>query len=231
MITAKPKLLELVAMKVREKHYARSTEKTYCYWAKQFILYHNKKHPLEMGKVEVEAFLSDLVVKKNVAASTQDQAFNALLFLYREVLEIPFHFLDNVVRSKRPKKLPVVMSKEEIRSLFLFIQGEHLLICKIIYGAGLRVNECLKLRIKDIDFHRHEITIRDGKGKKDRLTVLPKSTVLDLQEKIAKVKLLHEKDLDNGFGSVYLPYALDRKYPNAPYEFGWQYLFPSNNIS
>lgn len=230
-MTNKPKLLERVAIKVREKHFARSTEKTYCYWAKQFILFHNKKHPLEMGKVEIEAFLSHLVVKKNVAVSTQDQAFNALLFLYREVLEMPFHLLDNVIRSKRPKKLPVVMSKEEVRAIFLMIPEEYQLIGKIIYGAGLRVNECLKLRIKDIDFHRHEITIRDAKGKKDRVSILPKSTVLALQEKIAKVKLLHKKDLEKGFGTVYLPYALDRKYPNAPYEFGWQYLFPANNIS
>jgi integron integrase len=163
--------------------------------------------------------------------STQDQAFNALLFLYRVVLEMPFPTLNDVVRSKRPQKLPVVMSKEEVRAVFLPIPGEYQLICKIIYGSGLRVNECLKLRIKDIDFHRHEIIVRDAKGKKDRVTILPKSTVLEIQEKIKKVKLLHEKDLSKGFGTVYLPYALERKYTNAPYEFGWQYLFPSHNIS
>lgn len=230
MIT-KPKLLEQVAIKVREKHYARSTEKNYCYWVKQFILFHNKKHPRDMGKIEIEAFLSHLVVKKNVSASTQNQAFNALLFLYRNVLDLPFFTLDGVVRSKLPKKLPVVMSKEEVRAIFLLIPDEYQLIGKIIYGAGLRVNECLKLRIKDIDFHRHEITIRAPKSKNDRIAILPKVTILDLQTQIQKVKLMHDIDLSKGFGSVYLPYALDRKYPHAPFEFAWQYLFPANNIS
>ena len=226
-----PKLLEQVAIKIREKHHARSTEKSYCAWIKKFIFFHNKKHPREMGKIEIEAFLSDLVVKKNVAASTQNQAFNALLFLYRNVLDMPFPHLDSVVRSKVPKKLPVVMSKEEIHSLFLLIPEEYQLIGKIIYGAGLRVNECLKLRIKDIDFDRHEIILRDAKGKKDRVSILPKATVSGLKLQIQKAKLLHDIDLTKGFGSVYLPYALDRKYPNAPYEFGWQYLFPANSIS
>ena len=227
----KPKLLEQISIRVCEKHYSRSTEKTYRYWAKKYIFFHNKKHPKDMGKEEIEAFLSHLVVDLSVSVSTQNQAFNALLFLYREVLDMPFHLLDNVVRSKRPKKLPVVMSKEEVNALLLLIPDEYLLIAKIVYGAGLRVNECLKLRIKDIDFNRNEITIREGKGQKDRITILPKTTILALQTHMQKVKLMHDTDKQNGFGSVYLPHALERKYPNAAYEFGWQYLFPAKSIS
>jgi len=184
-----------------------------------------------MGGQEIESFLTHLVVRMNVSVSTQNQAFNALLFLYREVLDMPFNISEKVVRSKRPKKLPVVMSKEEVKTLFLFIPNEYQLISKIIYGAGLRVNECLKLRIKDIDFHRNEITVREGKGQKDRRTILPKTIVNELQSHIEKIKALHDSDLAKGFGSVYLPNALDRKYPNAPFEFAWQYLFPANNIS
>lgn len=227
----KPKLLDRIAIRVRELNYARSTERTYCYWDKKFILFHHKKHPAEMGSQEIEAFLSHLVVYLNVSVSTQNQAFNALLFLYRQVLDLPFDISDKVIRSKRPKKLPVVMSKEEVRAIFIMIPPEYQLIGKIIYGAGLRVNECLKLRIKDIDFHRHEITVREGKGQKDRISILPKATILDLQAHIQKVKLFHESDLLKGFGLVYLPHALERKYPNAAYEFAWQYLFPASTIS
>ena len=229
-MTINPNILERIAIKVREKHYSRSTEKTYRYWAKKYIFFHNKKHPKDMGKEEIEAFLSHLVVDLSVSVSTQNQAFNALLFLYREVLDMPFHLLDNVVRSKRPK-LPVVMSKEEINVLLLLIPDEYSLIAKIVYGAGLRVNECLKLRIKDIDFNRNEITIREGKGQKDRITILPKTTVLDLQSHMQKVKAMHDTDKLNGLGSVYLPHALERKHQNGAYEFGWQYLFPAKSIS
>lgn len=227
----KPKLIEQIRIKIRERNYSISTEKSYCYWAKKFIFFHGMKHPKDLNKQDIEDFLSSLVVKDNVSVSTQNQAFNALLFLYREVLQIPFELLDSVIRSKRPKKLPTVLSKKEVQSLFLNLYGVNELIGKVIYGAGLRVNECLRLRIKDLDFDRYEMTIREGKGKKDRITILPKSLENALKDQMSFVKHTHEKDLALGFGSVHLPNAIARKYTTAAVDFRWQYLFPAENIS
>jgi integron integrase len=230
-LPSSPKLLDQVRGKIRLKHYSIRTEQAYVDWIKRFILHNGKKHPNELGAEEVEAFLTHLAVEGRVAASTQNQAKSALLFLYREVLGDELPWLDNVEQAKAPKRLPVVLTREEVQKVLSHLEGQHRLAAGLLYGAGLRILECLRLRVKDIDFARKEILVRDGKGFKDRVTMLPQSLVAALQQQLERVKALHEQDVAAGYGEVYLPYALDRKYPNAAREWGWQYVFPSGNLS
>ena len=212
---------------MRVKHYSLRTEKIYISWIRRFILANAKRHPREMGAAEVEAFLSLLAVQRKVAASTQNQALSALLFLYRVVLGIQLPWMEGVVRAKRPKRVPTVLSQDEARSLLAHMEGRPQLLASLLYGTGMRLMECLRLRVKDVDFARNEITIRSGKGAKDRHTVLPKSLVEPLQREIERAQMLHAADLAAGFGAASLPYALARKYPSAARDFGWQYVFPS----
>jgi integron integrase len=224
------RLLDRVRDAIRLKHYSIRTEEAYVNWIKRYILFHNKRHPAEMGAPEVEAFLTHLAVKENVAASTQNQAFSALLFLYREVLHQDLGAID-ALRAKRPRRLPTVLTKEETLRLIGCLSGTHQLMAKLLYGSGLRLMDCLRLRVKDLDFERRAIMVRDGKGGQDRVTVLPDSLIPLLQDHLQRVKALHEDDLTQGYGSVYLPDALARKYPNADREWGWQYVFPSSQLS
>ena len=227
----KPKILDQLRNKIRRKNYSIRTEKAYVDWNKRFILFHNKKHPREMGAHEVEQFLTHLAVNMNVSASTQNQALSAILFLYKEVLEIELEWLQNVKRAKKPERLPVVFTIKEVKSVMVHLDGIYWIMAYLLYGAGLRLMECVRLRIKDIDFENNQITIREGKGQKDRVTMLPEIVKDPLCQHIAKVKTLHEQDLAQGFGEVYLPYALERKYPRANKEWGWQYVFPSKKRS
>ena len=224
------KLLDQVRNAMRLKHYSLRTEETYVDWITRFILFHNKRHPKDMSNAEVEAFLTHLAVDLNVAASTQNQALSALLFLYREVLKKDLGPVDSV-RAKKPKRLPTVMSREEARKVIGCMSGTYQLMAKLLYGGGLRLMECVRLRVQDVDFAQHQIVVRDGKGEQDRITMLPDSLIALLQEHLQRVKQLHEQDLAQGQGAVYLPYALDRKYPNANREWGWQYVFPSDRLS
>jgi len=210
---------------------ARSTEKAYVYWSRRFILYHHKRHPLDMGKQEVEAFLTYLAVHQHVSASTQNQAFSALLFLYREVLERDFGWLEDVVRAKRPKRIPAVFTHAESMAILDRLRGVNWLVCKLIYGSGVRGIEALRLRVKDLDFDRLQITIRDAKGQKDRVTLLPKTIVEALKKHLATVRRSHEQAMRDRYGGVELPDALARKYPGAPFEWGWQYVFPADRPS
>lgn len=226
-----PKLLDQVRAAIRIRHYSRRTEDTYVHWVRRFILFHGKRHPREMGEREVTAFLSYLAVDKHVAASTQNQALAAILFLYQRVLEIKLDWLDDVVRARRPKRLPVVLSREEVARLLDALDGIPSLIGHLMYGTGMRLLEALRLRVKDIEFERRTVIVRAGKGDKDRHTVLPDALIEPLQAHLRKVQALHQADLKNGFGSVALPFALARKYPNADREWGWQYVFPSGRFS
>jgi len=205
------KLLDQVRDTIRRKHYSIRTEEAYVPWIKHFILFHDKRHPKEMGVPEVEAFLTHLAIDLNVAASTQNQALNALLFLYREVLHQPLDETIKAARAKRPKRLPTVLTHEEVRRVLEAMHGTPQLIAKLMYGSGLRLMETVRLRVKDLDFAQHQVTVRDGKGMKDRITVLPDTLVIPLQEHLRRVKLIHEQYLNQGYGSVYLPYALERK--------------------
>jgi len=227
----KAKLLDQVREVLRVKHYAIRTEEMYVHWIKRFIFFHQKQHPREMGAVEVQAFLSHLAVTQHVSASTQNQALNALVFLYQQVLHLELDSLENLVRAKRSRRIPLVMSKEEVRRVIASLSGTHQLLAKLLYGTGLRLLECLRLRVKDIDFQQNQVVVRNGKGNKDRVTMLPSAIKPILQEHLARVKILHEKDLTEGFGAVYLPDALERKYPNAAKEWGWQWAFPSSRFS
>jgi integron integrase len=226
-----PKLLEQVRDKLRVKHYSIRTEQTYLDWIKRYIYYHGKRHPKDMGARDIEAFLTHLAVVGKVSASTQNQAKSALLFLYREVLEIKLEWLENVTQAKAPKRLPVVLTVSEVQSVLSRLKGTHALIASLLYGGGMRLMEAVRLRVKDVDFARHEILVREGKGFKDRVTMLPESVTAALKAHMVKVKALHEEDLAQGYGEVYLPFALDKKYPNAGREWGWQYIFPSKNLS
>jgi integron integrase len=223
----KPKLLDQLRNAIRLRHYSIRTEEAYVQWAKRSILFHNKRHPKDMGRSEIEAFLTHLAVSGKVAASTQNQALNAIVFLYRELLGREIGELEAVVRAKRPPKLPVVFSVSETKRVLARLDGTTGLMARLLYGSGLRLMECLRLRVKDIDFEYRQITVRDGKGAKDRVTMLPASLIAPLQEHVARVKALHEADLAAGHGDVYLPFALERKYPSANREWGWQYVFPS----
>jgi len=227
----KPKLLDQVRDAIRTKHYSHRTEEAYLQWVKRFIFFHNKRHPTEMGELEINQFLSHLAVKGNVASSTQNQALSAILFLYREVLKQEIGHLNEVTWAKKPETLPEVLTREEVKAIMNQLSGVDWLMAMLLYGCGLRLVECLKLRVKDIDFNRHQIIVRRGKGAKDRLTPMPKNLREPLQKHLAHVKKQHDKDLANGFGAVDLPYALERKYPGDNREFGWQYVFPSAAIS
>lgn len=223
----KPRLIDQVRQRCRVKHYSIRTEHSYVDWIRRFILFHSKRHPSELGAPEVEAFLTHLAVNRNVAASTQNQALAALLFLYKEVLAIDLPWLDGVTRAKRPARIPVVLTPEEVHTLLSHLDGVHQLLASVQYGSGLRLMETLRLRVKDVDFQRLEITVREGKGGKDRRTMLPQILVEPLQMQLERARVFHEQDLKSGIGPVYLPYALERKYPNAGRELGWQYMFPA----
>jgi integron integrase len=220
-VIAKPKLLDQVRDKIRLKHYSIRTEEAYVDWIKRFILFQHKRHPAEMGAAEVEAFLTHLAVAGKVAAATQNQAKAALLFLYREVLVNELPWLDNVEQAKVSRRLPVVLTQTEVKSLLDQLQGTQHLIASLLYGTGMRLMECMRLRVKDVEFERLELIVRDGKGFKDRMTMLPAGLAEPLKTHMARVKALHMDDLQAGYGSVYLPYALEKKYPNASREWGW----------
>ncbi len=227
----KPKLLDQVRQQIRLRNYSIRTERVYAEWIKRFIRFHAYRHPAEMGAAEIEAYLTHLAVKRDVSASTQNQALAALLFLYKQVLKQELPWLDNVVRAKRPQHMPVVLTRDEVQRVLARLSGVPWLVASLLYGAGLRLTEALRLRVKDVEFSRREILVRDGKGQKDRVTVLPGTVIAVLQEHLLKVKRLHERDLAEGFGRANLPYALARKYPNAAAEWGWQFVFPSVNRS
>ncbi len=222
------RLLDEVRNRLRLKHYSLRTEKVYVYWIRRYILENGKTHPRELGGLAVEAFLSRLATKDQVSASTQNQALSALLFLYREVLSIDLPWMENVVRAKQSRKLPVVLSKSQTLLLLSKMSGRDWLAASLLYGAGLRLMEAMRLRVKDLNFERNEITVRDGKGGKDRKTVLPFSLKPHLQRQVEQARALHAKDLAEGYGAVSLPFALARKYPRAEIDFGWQYLFPAS---
>lgn len=222
-----PRLMDEVRRVLRLKHYSLRTETVYVAWIRRFILANGKRHPRDMGESEVERFLSQLAVQGKVAATTQNQALAALLFLYKQVLNIELPWMEGVVRAKRSQHVPTVLSRDEITRVLARMDGRPWLLSSLLYGTGMRLMEALRLRIKDVDFGRNEITIRDGKGGKDRRTMLPRSLVEPLRREIERARLLHETDLAAGFGAVWLPHALARKYPNAPRELGWQYAFPS----
>jgi integron integrase len=230
-LVATPRLLDQVRGKIRLKHYSLRTEQTYVDWIKRFIRHFGKRHPRDLGAAEVEAFLTHLAVVGRVAASTQNQAKSALLFLYREVLGTQLPWLDNVQQAKAPKRLPVVLTRDEVEAVLGRLEGMHRLIAGLLYGSGMRLMECLRLRAKDIDFSRGEILVRDGKGFKDRVTMLPAAVVPALRVQMARARALHTADLAGGGGDVSLPYALARKYPGAGREWGWQFVFPSEGLS
>lgn len=226
-----PKLLEIVREKIRLKHYSIRTEMQYLQWVKRYILYHNKRHPRDMGGKEVEAFLSHLATHGNVSSSTQNQALSALLFLYREVLEQKLPWMDDVIRAKKPQRLPVVLSKQEVSKILACMQGLHGLVARMLYGTGMRIMECCRLRVQDIDFDRGEILIRNGKGAKDRVTMLPSSLVEPLRAHLLWRKTIFDADVTKGKAEVFLPDALDKKYVNAATSWQWQYVFCSGSYS
>lgn len=230
-LASPPRLLDQVRARIRFKHYSIRTEQTYVDWIKRFVRHFGKRHPREMGADEVQAFLSSLAVEGRVAASTQNQAKSALLFLYKEVLGVDLPWLNQVEAAKTSRRLPVVLSQGEVAAVLSTMKGTTGLVARLLYGTGMRVMEGLRLRVKDVDFGRGEILVRDGKGAKDRVTMLPARLSLELREHLVRVRELHGRDLATGHGEVLLPYALDRKYPSAGREWGWQYVFPSTNLS
>ena len=230
-VASSPKLLDRVRWHLRVKHYSIRTEQAYVDWIRRFILFHHKRHPNEMGEREITEFLTHLAVDKHVAASTQNQAFAALLFLYQQVLERKLGFIDNIQRVSRPPKLPVVLTPTEARAILAHLKGDYCLMAELLYGSGLRLLECVRLRIKDIDFGYRRITVCDGKGLRDRITVLPERLRHPLQLHLQRVREIHQCDLRNGVGPVYLPFALERKYRNAGRSWPWQYAFPAAKVS
>ena len=224
-----PKLLDRLGEALHARHYSRRTEQAYCHWVKRFIFFHNVRHPGEMAEPEINAFLTHLAVKEKVSASTQNQALSALLFLYRHVIRRNLGDLGKIIRARKPTRLPVVMTREEVKAVLASMTGDKRLMASLMYGAGLRLMECLRLRVQDIDFSRHEILVRDGKGAKDRITVLPASLTILLQAHLKQVKAIHERDVAEGWGRVQMPTALDRKYPNAPKDWRWQWVFPQDH--
>jgi integron integrase len=231
MAAAAPRLLDQLRDKIRVRHYSIRTEEAYVDWVRRFVLFHGRRHPAELGPEDVERFLTHLAVERGVASSTQNQAKSALLFLYREVLGAELPWLDGVESAKAPKRLPVVLTREEVEQVLARLSGTAALITRLIYGTGMRILECLRLRVKDLDFARREIVVREGKGFKDRVTILPDAVAQPLQEHLERVRWLHERDLKAGHGDVHLPSALARKYPNAAREWAWQYVFPSARLS
>jgi integron integrase len=228
--SGKPRLLDMVRHALRARHYSRSTEKAYAAWIRKYIVFHGKRHPSEMGDSEVTQFLTNLATRRRVSASTQNQALAALLFLYRSVLRQDLPWLEGVVRAKVPLRVPVVLSRREVAAILKRLRGTVWLMASLMYGSGLRLMECARLRVKDVDVPRREITVRDGKGQKDRVTVLPAKLAAPLAEHLRRVRMRHEADMRNGAGYVELPFALARKYPNAAREWGWQWVFPATRI-
>ena len=222
-----PRLLDLVRDAIRRLHYSYRTEQSYIHWIKRFIYLHGKRHPAEMGAVEVTAFVTHLAKERSVASATQNQALSSLLFLYGHVLAQPLPWMEGIDRAKTPVKVPVVLTREEVRAMLAQLEGTKWLMAGLLYGGGLRLRECLKLRVKDVDFGYKQITVRDGKGSKDRVTMLPAALVEPLRQHLVRVKRLHERDLEEGYGAVEVPFAIERKYPKAPRDWGWQYVFPS----
>jgi integron integrase len=222
-----PKLLEQVREVIRTRHYSLRTEGTYLGWIRRFILFHGKRHPREMGRQEVQQFLSHLAVEGHVAASTQSQALSAIMFLYQQVLKQDIGWLGEVVRAKQPHRVPVVLTQDEVAAVLRHLSGTTLIMATLLYGSGLRLMECLRLRVKDVDFFYNQIVVRDGKGRRDRVTMLPQNIKMPLQRHLQDVHQLHAQDLQAGAGHVYLPYALERKYPHASHEWVWQYVFPA----
>jgi len=227
----KSPLLEQVRDQMRVRRYSLRTEESYIHWIKRFILFHGKRHPAEMGEQEITAFLTHLAVAKNVAGSTQNQALAAILFLYKQVLNQELQWMDGIVRAKRPAHIPEVLSPNEVKALLKQLAGVHQLLARLLYGTGMRLMEGIRLRVRDINFEYRQITVRSGKGEKDRVTVLPDSLVNPLQVHLARVRAMHRQDIEDGYGHVYLPYALERKYKNASREWGWQHVFPSGKRS
>ena len=225
------RLLDQVKQVLRKRHYSYKTEGAYVSWIKRYILFNGKKHPAEMGEKEISRFISHLAINRNVAASTQNQALNAVVFLYKHILKIDLGDFGPMERAKKPKKIPIVLSKNEVELILSYLTGKHRLMVQILYGSGLRLKECLRLRVKDLDFERGQIIIIDGKGNKDRETMLPEKIQPILKDHLDKVKVIHEKDLKEGLGEVYLPYALERRYKSAAKDWRWQYVFPSSRIS
>ena len=225
-----PKLLDKVRTELRSKHYSRKTETAYTNWIKRFIFFHNKRHPKDMGAEEIKSFVDNLVTNHHVSSATQNQALQGILFLYKNILNKDVGWIENIKRSSRVKHLPVVLSKKEVEKVFKNLDGTNKIIVSLLYGSGLRLSESLKLRIKDIDFDYKQILVRDGKGEKDRHTILPDSVIPDLKKHLNGVYLKHKEDLKKGKGETTLPYALKKKYPNAGKEFGWQYAFPADKF-
>ncbi|MCZ6650145.1 MAG: integron integrase [Acidobacteria bacterium] len=221
------RLLDRLRAALRTHHYSRRTEQAYSGWVRRYILFHGKRHPEDMGATEVAAFLTDLAVRKKVSASTQNQALCAVLFLYRHVVGREMGEMNNLVRAQRPQRSPLVLTRSEVSRILAEMEGPTLLMASLLYGAGLRLLECCRLRTKDLDFERREILLRNGKGRKDRVTMLPEILASDLATHLEGVQELHRKDLADGMGSVELPAALERKYPRAPWEWSWQWVFPA----
>lgn len=230
-VASSPKLLDRVRWLLRTKHYSIRTEQAYVDWIRRFILFHGKRHPDEMGEKEISGFLTHLAVERNVSASTQNQAFSAVLFLYQQVLERKLDFIDDVQRVTRPPKLPIVLTPTEARAVIANLKGDYRLMTELLYGSGLRLLECLRLRVKDIDFGYGHILVRDGKGLRDRITVLPERLRAPLHRHLEQVHAIHQGDLAAGNGRVYLPFALDRKYRKANRSWVWQYVFPADKLS
>ncbi|OGP32616.1 MAG: integrase [Deltaproteobacteria bacterium GWC2_42_11] len=228
-VNLSPIVLDKVREAIQSRHYSRRTEQTYVNWVKRFIHFHSNQNLLEMGEKEINAFLSHMAINEHVSASTQTQALCAIVFLYRHVLNKDIGLLEGLIRAKKPKRLPVVLTKQEAKAVIGLLEGDKWLMGMLLYGAGLRLMECLRLRVQDIDFSRNEIMVRDGKGAKDRITMLPELIKKPLQDHLRDVKAIHEKDLAEGWGRVLMPDALDRKYPNAPTDWRWQWVFPQEN--
>lgn len=227
----RPKLLVQVREAIRRRHYSYRTEETYVHWIRRFIYFHNKRHPQEMGGAEVTAFLNHLARERKVASSTQNQALSAILFLYKEVLARELGWLEGLEWARRPARVPTVLTPAEVQRLLAHLEGSKWIMASLLYGAGLRLRECLKLRVKDVELEYRQIIVRDGKGAKDRVTVLPDSVIEPLKLHLVRVKALHENDVAAGHGDVELPDALQRKYPRAGYEWGWKFVFPSYKLS
>jgi len=225
------RLMDRVRHTIRALHYSRKTEQSYCYWVRSFIRFHRYRHPSDMGAEEISQYLTWLAVHRNVSASTQNQAFNAIVFLYRKVLDIQLQHIDNVVRAKNSRRIPVVFTRHEVRSIIDCTRQPYSLMVALMYGSGLRLMEVLRLRLKDIDFDRQVILVRQGKGNKDRVTILPESLVPDIKRAMQRVTKLHELDIEEGYGEVQMPYALARKYPNQARSIHWQFLFAADKRS
>ncbi len=223
-----PRLMDRLRRELRTRHYAPRTEETYAFWVRRFLQFHGMRHPAEMGAPEINVFLSDLAVRGHVAASTQNQALSAVLFLYRKVLGIDVGDFGDVIRARKPYRLPVVMTRDEVRRVLACTSGVHRLMASLLYGSGLRLNECLELRVQDLDFDRNQLFVRDGKGRHDRMTMLPQSLKEPLARHLENVRVIHQGDLADGFGRVALPDAIARKYPSAPTDWRWQWVFPQD---